>query len=219
MKKPPTRRGDLRYWIVIVGLLVMKPTPGLFLAGSIAIVVGAAIHLWAKGCLRQDRELTTRGPYAFVRHPFYLANALIDGGILMLAANLWMAAAVVPLWAWIYARTIRREDARMRELFGSLAVLYQRCVPAFVPWRGRAWPSTGGYDARNPNIDGGREVPRVLRILAYPPLYYTVWALPWPDPVVTGTLLLFHAVAFSMLLRRRLRKRSNLLVSPHPDVP
>lgn len=218
MKKPPTQRGDLRYWIVIVGLLLMRPTPGLFLAGSIAVVLGAALHLWAKGCLRQDRALTTSGPYAFVRHPFYLANALVDGGIVMISGSPWMLAAV-PLWAWIYARTMRREDARLCELFGSLATLYQYVVPAFLPWRGRAWPASGGYDPRNPNIDGGREIPRVLRILAYPSLYYTVWALPSPDPTVTAVLLLFHLTAFLMLLRRRLRKRSNLLISPHPDIP
>ena len=206
MKKPPTKRGDLRYWIVIVGLLAMKPVPALFLAGSSAIVVGAAIHLWAKGCLRQDRELTTWGPYAFVRHPFYLANAFVDGGILLLSGNPWMAA-FVPLWAFVYARTIRREDGRMRELFGSLAKSYYKAVPALVPWRGRAWVAAGGFDSRNPNIDGGREVPRVLRILAYPALYHTVWALPSPDPIVAGTLALYHAAAFVMLLRRWRRKK------------
>ena len=81
-------------------------------------ILGVWLHTWAKGCLRQNRVVATIGPYRFVRHPFYLANALIDAGLVVMA-GWWPLAVVLPLW-WlaIYIPVIRGEE---RYLSGELS--------------------------------------------------------------------------------------------------
>ena len=80
------------------------------------------LHTWAKGCLRQNRVVATIGPYRFVRHPFYLANALIDAGLVVMA-GWWPLAVVLPLW-WlaIYIPVIRGEERYLsREFSGRVS--------------------------------------------------------------------------------------------------
>lgn len=207
MKKLPTRRGDLRYWLVLAALLVMTPRPWAMGAGAVLVGLGAMLHLWAKGCLRQDTALTHWGPYAWVRHPFYLANGLVDAGVLFFACNPWLAAVIVPLWCWVYARTIRREEARLVEILGEPYAHYRSLVPAIVPLRTPlAVPSY--FSWRNRNLIDGREWARVLRIVAYPFLFLYVWELKQGRPQswmpLVATLVL-HAVALSLAWRRRRR--------------
>jgi protein-S-isoprenylcysteine O-methyltransferase Ste14 len=204
MKKLPTRRGDLRYWLVLAGLLVMTPHPWATAAGAGLVAIGAALHLWAKGCLRQDAELTTWGPYAWVRHPFYLANGLADAGVLLLAGNPWLAAAVVPLWIWIYARTIAREERRLVEMFDDAYRWYRAMVPALIPCRAPI-PSVSHFSWANPNLRRGREIARVLRLLAYPALFVGVAALKqgqWSHTWALAVFVLLHAVAWLVGRRR-----------------
>ena len=58
--------------------------------GALLMICGVALRAWAMGSLgerfrgfevtREERGLETRGPYAIVRHPSYLALAMIDLG-------------------------------------------------------------------------------------------------------------------------------------------
>ena len=209
MKKLPTRRGDLRYWLVLAALLVMTPQPWAMGAGAAFVGLGAMLHLWAKGSLRQDTTLTHWGPYAWVRHPFYLANALVDAGVLFFACNAWLAAAAVPLWIWVYSRTIRREETRLVELFGERYAHYRTRVPAIVP---AAWPlpAPSYFSWRNRNLVDGREWARVLRIAAYPFLFLYVWELKqgrWLSPWPLAATLVLHAIAFGLAWSRRRKSR------------
>lgn len=205
MKKLPTRRGDLRYWLVLAALLVMTPRPWAMGVGAALVGLGAMLHLWAKGSLRQDTALTHWGPYAWVRHPFYLANAFVDAGVLFFACNPWLAAAAVPLWAVVYARTIRREEARLVELFGERYEHYRSRVPALLP-TATPLPVPSYFSWRNRNLVDGREWARVMRIAAYPFLFLYAgelaegrWWSPWP----LGAALLLHAAALALAWRRR----------------
>src|SRR3990172_450883 len=81
----PYNRGGLRTYLVIIGLLACQMTPFSIASGTPLILIGIFLHLWAKGCLHQNTEVTTTGPYSFVRHPFYLANIFLDFGIALMS--------------------------------------------------------------------------------------------------------------------------------------
>jgi len=136
------------------------------------LLLGAWLHAWAKGCLRQNRVVATIGPYRFVRHPFYVANALIDTGLVVMA-GWWPLAAILPLW-WlaIYLPVIHGEERYLTETFADVYPEYKRRVPCLIPWR-RPLPYNGsGFRWSNANIAGGEELPRVAKILAYPLLFF-----------------------------------------------
>src|SRR5262245_46896689 len=73
-------RGRLRTALVVALCLLARPTTGSLAAGLALVALGSALHIWAKGCLRICREVTTSGPYRWVRNPFYLAALVIEAG-------------------------------------------------------------------------------------------------------------------------------------------
>ena len=82
--EPRIPRRNLRKGLLVAGCLFgTTSTPGAAI-GLTLLGVGAGLHFVSKGTLRQNRELTRSGPYRYTRNPFYLANALIDLGILCL---------------------------------------------------------------------------------------------------------------------------------------
>src|SRR3990172_12686603 len=95
-------RGPLRDWLVVVGLLTIQFDTARYAAGVLLLVLGTALHFVSKCCLRQNKALTVSGPYRFVRNPFYLANLIVECGLLAMIGNAWVAAAYLILWFWIY---------------------------------------------------------------------------------------------------------------------
>jgi len=171
MLKSPLRRGGLRSWLVVFALVHGSTTHMSVLWGAPVIALGVMLHVWAKGCLRQNNVMAVVGPYRFMRHPFYLANALVDAGVAVMS-GWWLLQLVLPLW-WlgIYVPVMRREEARLTSLFGSAYQQYMARVPMLLPWRLPLPSSGGGFSWGNPNLSAGREIPRALRLAAYPLLF------------------------------------------------
>jgi protein-S-isoprenylcysteine O-methyltransferase Ste14 len=218
--KSPLNRGGLRFYLVFIALvwgilLFDSMSTGSIVAGLPFLIVGAWIHTWAKGCLRQNRAVATSGPYRFVRHPFYLANALIDLS-LVLMAGAWPLVIALPFW-WlaIYIPVIGGEERYLIETFPAEYPTYKRQVPCLIPWR-RPLQYTGeGFRWANPNIAGGEELPRLLRILAYPLLFFVAMQLKysgfawlsdgWGLTAFAG-LLMFYALAAELHGHQRQRR-------------
>ena len=206
--KLPVNRGGLRFYLTLIALLWGAATTASIAAGCPTLVLGVLLHVWAKGCLRQNRVVAMGGPYRFVRHPFYLANALIDASIAVMS-NWWLLQIALPIW-WlaVYIPVIRGEERFLLESFPNYAD-YRCKVPCLIPWR-RPWPARGeGFSWRNPNIVSGQELPRALRALAYPLLLYVGLLLRrdrWSfstsglDLAILTSFLALHLVA--VLLRR-----------------
>jgi len=172
--KSPFGRGGLRFFLVLAGLFAGQSTYASIAAGVPLIVLGCFLHLWAKGCLHQNKVLTTVGPYAIVRHPFYLANSLVDGGLAVMS-GWWVLWVFLPVW-WlaVYLPVMRREELHLAALFPAASEEYRRRVPMFIPRRLPGKAELGGFSWRNRNVAQGCELPRILRFLAYPLLFYLV---------------------------------------------
>jgi len=228
--KSPLNRGGLRFYLVAIALgagtlLSNATTSHTILVGLPCLLLGVGLHTWAKGCLRQNQLVARIGPYRFVRHPFYLANALIDAGLVIMAG--WIPLAIgLPLW-WlaIYVPVIRGEERYLSEKFPDEYPPYRRRVPCLVPWR-RPLPYAGdGFRWSNPNIAGGEELPRAVRILAYPLLFVVVQGLrngrlEWlrDGRNLTGliALLTLHFLAWQLHRHQRQRRSIFPQTMQHP---
>ncbi len=165
----PCNRGGFRTYLVILGLLAGQVTPFGIAVGSLLLLVGITLRLWAKGCLHQNRDVTTSGPYRFVRHPFYLGNIFVDLAIVAMSGSMLLMIVFPVWWCAVYLPTMRREETALRSLFGRTYEEYANRVPLLFPFRSPL-PVKDGFSWRNPNILR-TELPRTVRFLSYPLLF------------------------------------------------
>lgn len=96
---------------------------------------------------QRDHRLATDGPYAYVRHPQYLAFIIIMVGFLFQWPTL-VTLAMFPILVVVYVRLARREETAAQAEFGAAWDPYARSVPAFIPRLGRGpsakFPTHGG---------------------------------------------------------------------------
>jgi len=190
----PSNRGGLRTYLILLGLLAGHATPLWVACGTPFVLAGIALHLWAKGCLYQELEVTTAGPYRFVRHPFYLANLFLDLGIGIMS-GWWLLQLVLPFW-WlaVYIPTMRREESKMTALFGDRYTAYRNRLPPLIPCRRPLPEPAAGFSWRNRNL-ARTEIPRAFNFLCYPLLFlisyrlHSVGAAVFASPTFLDVLL------------------------------
>lgn len=217
----PWNRGGIRTYVLLVGLLADYTTAGWIALGTPFILIGILLHLWTKGCLRQNQEVTTTGPYRFVRHPFYVANAFVDTGIALMS-GCWFLQLLLPVW-WlaVYVPAMRAEENTMTALFGDRYAAYRTQVPLVVPYRRPLPRQPGGFSWHNPHLVR-TEVPRVFHFLAYPLMFvvskrlHSAGLAPLLSPTVGDVLngvacAVLHTVAGE--LRKHFKQRQPVLPS------
>ncbi len=78
-------------------------------------------------------RLVTTGIYAFTRNPMYLGHLVFIAG-LAISLHSWIALAVLVAYLpWFQAR-VRRDEARLRELFGVDYERYAQRVKRWIPF-------------------------------------------------------------------------------------
>ena len=114
-------------------------------AGVVVLALGIALLSWTLGRLgrnltdtvvtRQEHTLVTRGPYRWVRHPFYDAVALFVAAFALIAANWFLLLTGVLVFILLAVRS-RTEEALLLARFGEPYRAYQQSTGRFLPrWR------------------------------------------------------------------------------------
>ena len=85
---------------------------------------------------RQAHTLVTRGPYRWVRHPFYDCMALFMLSHRLMAANWFVLAAGVVVFRLLAARS-RTEELKLLARFGEPYRAYRASTGRFLPGIGR----------------------------------------------------------------------------------
>lgn len=85
----------------------------------------------------QHDTLATTGPYAWLRHPQYLAFLLIMIGWLVQWPTI-PTLFMFPVLAWFYARLARNEEREVAARFGADWAVYAATIHPYVPHRPRA---------------------------------------------------------------------------------
>ena len=131
-------RLPLGFVLGIAYLIWARPSNLTLAVGGIIAFAGVMIRAWASGHISKNRKLAVTGPYAHTRNPLYFGSFLIGAGFAV-AAHWALLLLVIAFWALVYAPTMEREKANIRERFPDAYDTYSANVPAFVPrvtpWR------------------------------------------------------------------------------------
>ena len=87
--------------------------------GAIVALVGESLRVWAAGHLEKGLEVTTSGPYQWMRHPLYVGSSLLGAGFAVAARHPVVAALVAVYLAVSLSVAIRLEEATLRAKFGD----------------------------------------------------------------------------------------------------
>jgi len=97
------------------------------------LAIGSALHFITKGILIRNVVLCKEGTYGIVRHPYYLANYLIDSSFCLLSGNIYLLLIYPFLFFWAYGPTLRKEETTLTSTHGSAYVQYSLEVPQVLP--------------------------------------------------------------------------------------
>ncbi len=167
-RKWPSR---LRGWLrraAIACCFAAGGAPWPHVAVPVAMVAaGGFLHFLSKGYLVRRRRVTREGPYRWVRHPFYLANLLLECGLLLFAGAWWAVPVYLAVAHFAYNATMDEEESDLAALHGEAWTGYASRVPRLVPWRGPC-PRGDGPGFSLLNLVYERELPRLMRLLSLP---------------------------------------------------
>lgn len=124
-------RVPLGFACAAVAFWLASPTAVTLLLGLFVGLPGEVVRLWAAGHIHKGREITTSGPYQFMRHPLYVGSSILGAGFAIAANSLVVAAIVVAyLGVTLFAAT-RTEEAVLDDRFeGGYAAYRAGRVPA-----------------------------------------------------------------------------------------
>lgn len=134
----------LRYLIFLVFFIILIPQikPSWFLPGFIMSLFGELIQLWCFASLDKNRTLAVKGPYMLMRNPMYIGRFFLLLGCLLLAGDMWVMLVFIVLYYFYMVNRVKREEGKLRVLFGKAYENYCRDVNRFVPsFKGVNWRS------------------------------------------------------------------------------
>lgn len=146
--KPVIEQLKLLALFALIGALIYfaAPNPQTFGIGAFLVVLGTLVRVWAGGHLTRDQKLTTSGPYAYTRNPFYLGRLMVLLGFAVLSGVggnirdtrniiLWaiIVLAIIVFFAFYMPRKEKREGGRLRQMFGEDYETWKANVPSLRP--------------------------------------------------------------------------------------
>ena len=148
-------RGGIWTVLFVVILFMAHPTKLSVAYGIPLVILGQAVRIWAAGCIGRYRgervgalSLTTWGPYAFVRNPLYVGNALIGLGWSLMSDPLAVAVFVITFVLLYTVLIVPHEESFLLKKFGVAYSRYRERTGNFFPIN---WPSgriAGPFDTK-----------------------------------------------------------------------
>jgi len=117
----------------LVALVFAKPNLCSLLTAFGLAIIGLALRTWACGNLKKEKELTTSGPYKYMRNPLYLGNLILGIAMLIASQSWWVLAFFLAYFLIFYPVLVNVEKERMSELFPEHYREYSAKVPLFFP--------------------------------------------------------------------------------------
>jgi protein-S-isoprenylcysteine O-methyltransferase Ste14 len=105
--------------------------------GICLFVSGIVLRIWAQQHLhyrlKVHKNLTTIGPYSFVRNPVYIGNIFICLGATVISELLWLVPITFFYCLAIYLLVVRYEEAHLLDKYGEPYCKYMEKVPRWIP--------------------------------------------------------------------------------------
>ena len=140
--------------ILALACILYLARPNLFslIIGGIIVFLGQAARIWAGGHLMRNQEVTTSGPYAYIRDPFYLGRLFLIIGFGIMAWGYALIVMLLGLLVFFYnyiPRKYRKEMKRLEDIFGpeyrEYAAYTRSLIPRIKPYpkaKNRPWSMT-----------------------------------------------------------------------------
>lgn len=120
----------LRETIAIAGIVIFSI--GFLMRKWVIAVLG---QFWSLDVeIRENHELIVTGPYAFCRHPNYLAILFELVGFCLIAHAYFTLMVSFPVYLVILFVRIRVEEGEMIKKFGERYVIYKKKTAALMPY-------------------------------------------------------------------------------------
>jgi len=143
----------LKALALMVGILLVlyfaEPNGWSLIVGGVLVFFGEVIRVWASGHLMRAQELTTSGPYAYLRDPLYLGRLLLLVGFCVMAWGYAWVVLIIGLGVFFFnymPRKYRKEMTRLEDLYGDeyrqYAAYARSLLPRLKPYpkaRLRSW--------------------------------------------------------------------------------
>jgi protein-S-isoprenylcysteine O-methyltransferase Ste14 len=130
--------GSFLLWSLLLLPQPAAVSPGLRLVGFCLVLGGNGFALYilyylgqSFSILPESRELVTKGPYRYVRHPLYVAEAFSTIGVMIHFLSPAAAAIVAVQFVMQFIR-IHYEEKVLRETFPDYAA-YSRRTARLIP--------------------------------------------------------------------------------------
>ncbi len=119
-------KGDPHFGVLHIASYVLLASGFMFLSAAWNVLYHA----------QRRHSLAATGPYAWVRHPQYIAFVMILLGFLLQWPTL-LTLLMFPILLWMYGRLAVTEEREMRAQFGADYEGYAQRTPRFIPrWSG-----------------------------------------------------------------------------------
>lgn len=132
--------------VILFAFADSKPAEPYFWVGCGLVALGAWLRFWAAGHLVKNKQLTTTGPYSYVKNPLYIGTFLVTTGVCLLGkgdptrewyfahVNWFVLGIFVLVFLFYYVPYKRkREGDRLREIYGEDWDIYDKNVPDYFP--------------------------------------------------------------------------------------
>jgi protein-S-isoprenylcysteine O-methyltransferase Ste14 len=106
-------------------LALARPSWVSWQLGVIVALAGEALRIWAAGHIDKGREVTSSGPYRFLRHPLYAGSTLVGIGFAIAAQSAIVAAIAAAYLALTLFAAMRTEEAALDARFGGAYAAYR----------------------------------------------------------------------------------------------
>lgn len=190
--KPLVEKLKLLAVFAFVGVILYysRPSQVSLAVGSVLVIVGTLIRIWAGGHLTRDQKLTTSGPYQYTRNPFYLGRLLWIIGFAIMSGMgvdfsnwqnvvLWAVViiAIFIFFAYYMPRKEAREGGRLAKLFPEEYERWKAHVPSLFPrftpyvMNPRSW-NKDLYMGNSAEYMGNKEVWTTIAVIVLMILFY-----------------------------------------------
>src|SRR6185295_4620848 len=138
-------RIDVATVVVVPALLIARPTQAVILDYLPILFLGIALRTWARGHLDRG-QLTTSGPYRYVRHPLYIGSFIMGLALALMMRRPVLVVLYLLFFVVMYWPKAVREEKHLHERGGAEWDRYAARVGAVVPRLHRARTAAGDIE-------------------------------------------------------------------------
>jgi len=107
------------------------PSVASLIYGIPVSLAGLALRAWAAGHLAKNRQLTTSGPYRYVRNPLYIGTLTVAAGLVIASRSPILGIVFALVFFLVYLPVIQLEEQHLRVLFPEFEEYSKRVPPLF----------------------------------------------------------------------------------------